>query len=78
LLSTATKEWLDNLIRTRFKERKPITSAEVLDSLQYDRQVVLTADTLRHIIRQMESVETIVGQPMEAERVAVNPNEISA
>jgi hypothetical protein len=26
----------------------------------------------------MESVKTIVGQPMEAERVAMNPDEISA
>jgi hypothetical protein len=78
LLSTATKAWLGNPIRTRFEERKPIAYAEVLDSLQYDRQVVLTADTLRYTIRHMESVKTIVGQPMEAERVAVNPDEISA
>jgi hypothetical protein len=78
LLSAAAKEWLENLIRTRFEERKPITYAEVLDSLQYDCQVVLTANTLSHIIRHMESVKTIVGQPMEAERVAVNPDEISA
>jgi hypothetical protein len=34
LLSAATKEWLENLIRTRFEERKPITYTEVLDSLQ--------------------------------------------
>jgi hypothetical protein len=78
LLSAATKEWLENLIRTRFEEQKPITYVEVLDSLQYDCQVVLTADTLRHIIRHMESVKTIVGQPMEAERVAVNPEEMFA
>jgi hypothetical protein len=27
LLSAATKEWLENLIRTRFEERNPITYA---------------------------------------------------
>jgi hypothetical protein len=50
LPSAATKEWLENLIRTRFEERKPITYAEVLDSPQYDRQVVFNADILRYAI----------------------------
>jgi hypothetical protein len=35
LLSAVTKEWLENRIRTRFEERKPIIYAQVLDSLQY-------------------------------------------
>jgi hypothetical protein len=73
LLSAAAKEWLENLIRTRFEERKPITYAAVLDSLQYDREVVLTANTRRHITRHTESVKTMVGQPMEAERVVRTP-----
>jgi hypothetical protein len=48
--SAATKEWLENLTRIRFEERKPITYAEVLDSLQYDRPVVLKADMLHYAI----------------------------
>jgi hypothetical protein len=66
LLSAAMKEWLENLIGTRFEERKLLPYVEGLDSLQYDHQVVLTADTLRYIIRHMKSVKTIIGQPMEA------------
>jgi hypothetical protein len=77
-LSAAAKEWLENPIRTRFEEWKPITYEAVLDSLQYDRQVVITADALRHIIQHMELVKTIIVQPMEVKRVAVDPDEISA
>jgi hypothetical protein len=77
LLSAAKKKWLENLIGTRFKERKPITYVKVLDSLYYDRQVAITPDKPWHIIRNMESVKTIIGQPMEAERVAVDPDAIS-
>jgi hypothetical protein len=78
LLFAATKEWLENRIGTRFEEWNPITYAEVFDSFQYDRRVVLTADTRCRIIRHMESVNMTIGQPMEAERVAVDPDEICA
>jgi hypothetical protein len=78
LLSIATKERFENLIRARFEEPKPITYAEVLDPLQDDYQVVLTTETLCYSIRHMESVKTIIDQPMEAERVAVDPDEITA
>jgi hypothetical protein len=78
LLSAATKEWFENPICARFEERKPIIYAEVLDALQYDHQGLFTADTLRHVIRDMESAKTIIGQLMEADRNAVDPDEISA
>jgi hypothetical protein len=78
LLSATTKEWLENMIRTRLEKWKPVTYAEVLDSLQRDRQVVLTTDTLRYITRHIESVKAIIGRPMEAGRVAVDPDAVSA
>jgi hypothetical protein len=78
LLSAAMKGLLENRICTGFEERKPINYAAVLDSLQKDHQVVLTADTLRHMIRHMESVQMIIDELMESEGVAVDPDEISA
>jgi hypothetical protein len=40
--------------------------------------MVICVNTVRHIIRNMSSVKTVTGCPMEAERAAVNPEEISA
>jgi hypothetical protein len=39
---------------------------------------MLTTDTLCHIIRQTEMVKMIISQPMKAERVAVDLDEILA
>jgi hypothetical protein len=78
ILSDELKRWIARLVNSRTLERNPITYAELLDLLESQHQVVLCADTLRHAIRKMDSVKTIIGRPMEAERVAVNPDEISA
>jgi hypothetical protein len=51
---------------------------EFLNLLQHQHGIVICADTLRGIIRKMASVKIIIGCSMEAERVAVNPDEISA
>jgi hypothetical protein len=78
VLSNELKLWIADLVHSRTLQRNPITDSELLDLLESQHQVVLCADTLRHVIRNMDSVKTIVGRPMEAERVAVNPDEISA
>jgi hypothetical protein len=78
LLSEEIKQWMMDLITSRFAERKPITYAEIVDLLQYQHNLIITADSLRHIIRDMEGIKSIIGIPMEAERVAVDPTEIEA
>jgi hypothetical protein len=78
LLSQDLKEWLVNLVNSRFHERKPISYSELLDLLQYDHHFAISADTLRHIVKSMDSIKTVIGIPMEAERVAVDPGEILA
>jgi hypothetical protein len=59
------------------RERKPVTYFEILDALQYRCATVCSSDTLRHHIRTIETVKTVVGVPMEAQRVAVNPDDIA-
>jgi L-lysine 2,3-aminomutase len=34
---------------------------------------VLSLDTLRHIVRNLPQVKSVLGVPMESERVAVDP-----
>jgi hypothetical protein len=57
---------------------KPDIVPGLFDLLQNKYEIVTCADTLRHIIRNMASVKIIIGRPMEAKQVAVNPDEISA
>jgi hypothetical protein len=63
---------------TRFREQNPITYAELLDTLQYTRSITLSADFLRHRVRGMPTVKSLIGVPTESERVAVDPGEIEA
>jgi hypothetical protein len=49
-----------------------LTYAELLDVLQYHFSIVISADTLRHRLRNIESVKSRLGIPMEAERAAVD------
>jgi hypothetical protein len=61
------------LVTSHVRERRPLTYAELLDLLQYNHRIILSGDTLRHIVRDMPQIKSIVGTPMEAERVAVDP-----
>jgi hypothetical protein len=45
---------------------------ELLDALQYHFGVVISADTLRHRIRNIESVKSLLDIPSQAERLAVD------
>jgi hypothetical protein len=49
---------------------------ELLDSLQYPHFVIVSGDTLRHIIWDMKLVKSIVRTPMEAEKKSFDPGEI--
>jgi hypothetical protein len=78
LLPPEVQAWMTDLITTRFRERNPITYAELLDTLQYTREITLSGDSLRHIVRGMPTVKSVIGVPTESERVSVDPGEIEA
>jgi hypothetical protein len=77
ILSNEQKLWNADLVNSRTEQRKPIAHSEFLDLLGSQHQGVLCANTLGHVIRNMDLVKTIVGPPMEAKRVVVSPDEIS-
>jgi hypothetical protein len=65
--------WIEGPVAERFQSNNPLTYAELLDVLQYHFSIVISADTLRHRLRNIESVKPLLGIPTEAERVAVDP-----
>jgi hypothetical protein len=64
--------WIEGLVAERFQLNNPLTYAELLDVLEYHFSIVSSADTLRHRLRIIESVKSLLGSPTEAERVAVD------
>jgi hypothetical protein len=78
LFPPEVQEWTSHLITARFREHNPITYAELLDTLQYTREITLSGDSLRHIVRGMPTVKSVIGIPTESERVAVDPEQIDA
>jgi hypothetical protein len=78
LLPLEAQAWMRDLIVQRFEEHNPITYAELLDTLQYAHNVILSGDSLRHIVRGMPTVKSVIGVPTESERVAVQPEHIEA
>jgi hypothetical protein len=69
---------MSNLIMARYDQQKPITYAELLDSLQDIHGITVSGDTLRHIVRGMPTVKSVIGIPTKSERVAVAPEQIEA
>jgi hypothetical protein len=53
--------WMTDLITTRFREQNPIRDAEILDTLQYARGITLSGDSLRHRVRGMPTVKSVIG-----------------
>jgi hypothetical protein len=53
-----------------------ITYSELADSLRYHCGITFTADTLMYRIAHIASIKAVTGSPMEAERVAVDPEAI--
>jgi hypothetical protein len=64
--------WIAGQVAERFQSNDPLSYSELLDVLQYHFGIVISADTLRHRIRNIESVKSLVGIPTEAERVGVD------
>jgi hypothetical protein len=64
--------WIEGVIAERFRSNNPVTYGEPLGVFEYHFSIVMSADTLRHRLRNIESVTSLLGIPMETERVAVD------
>jgi hypothetical protein len=73
ILSPDIEGWIESVVRERYEAHTALSYIELPDLLQYHHSIVMSADTLRHRIRSMPSVRSVLGVPMESERVAVDP-----
>jgi hypothetical protein len=66
ILKSDVVQWMVDLIISRVGEHHPVTYAELLDLRQYAHEVVISGETLRHIVRNMPQIKSIVGVLMRA------------
>jgi hypothetical protein len=78
LLPEQAQSWMIEFVDTRCAEHNPVTSAERLDSLEYDHGVLMSGGSLRHIVRSMTILKSVVEIPKDSERLAVDASEIDA
>jgi hypothetical protein len=78
ILSPEVRQWMVKLVTRRVQEDRAITYAELLDRLQSSHEIVISGDTLRHVVRNMSQIKSIIGVPMESERVDVDPAALTA
>jgi hypothetical protein len=66
-LSLDIECWIESVVRERYEVHTAFSSMELLDLLEYHDSIVMSADTLRHRIRSIPSVRSVLGVPMESE-----------
>jgi asparagine synthetase B (glutamine-hydrolysing) len=52
------QKWVTQLINDWFHAYQPMTDAEILDLLHYNHTIVLSSESLRHIIQNTPSVKS--------------------
>jgi hypothetical protein len=67
ILSPDMEGWIESVVRERYEASTALSDMELLDLLQYHHYIVMSADTLRHRIRSMSSVRSVVGVAKESE-----------
>jgi hypothetical protein len=65
-------------VHTRRTEHDPGTYAELLDSVEHWHGIILSDESLRHIVRSMTTVNSVIGIPKDSERLDVDASEIDA
>jgi hypothetical protein len=65
-------------VHTRCAEHNPVTYAELLDSLESYDWVILSGNSLRHIVRSMTTLKSVVRIPMDSARLDVEASQIDA
>jgi hypothetical protein len=78
LLPEERQSLMIEFVNTRCAEQNPVTYAELLDGLEYDHGIIMSGDSLRHIVRSMTTLKSVVGIPKDSERLAVDASEIDA
>jgi transposase len=78
LLPEDVLHWVTDFVRERCAQHRPVTYGELLDRLQFNYEIVLSGDSLRHIVRSMPLIKSVVGKPEDSKRVDVDPAEIDA
>jgi hypothetical protein len=78
LLLEEAQSWMIEFVHTRCAEHNAVTCAELVDSLEYDHGIIMSGDSLRHIVRSMATVKYLVGIAKDSERLDVDASEIDA
>jgi hypothetical protein len=78
VLPEDVRNWVTEVVHVRCAEHNPVTYAELLDGLEYDHGIIMSGDSLRHIVRSMTMLKSVVGIPKDSERPAVDAPEIDA
>jgi hypothetical protein len=77
VLSSAIREWVTEIVQSRFLEHRPISYRELEVEIADRWAEYLKPDTLRHIIRaQMANLHTVKGIPTDAGRVYASDESI--
>jgi hypothetical protein len=66
------------MVESRLRERQHVTYCELLEYIQYERGLILQANTFRHVIWKLPTVKPIFAKPIEAERAEIDPETIRA
>jgi hypothetical protein len=69
---------MPKLIQAGDAAKNPITHAERLDILHDKHGIAIFSDTLRHLIRSLDSMKSVIWIAIEAERVAVDSEDMNA
>jgi hypothetical protein len=78
LLPEEAQRWMIGFFYTPCAEDNPVTYAELLDVLEYDHGIIMSGDSLRHIVRNTTTLKSVVGIPKDSERLAVDASETDA
>jgi hypothetical protein len=76
LLTENELEALETFIIDSFYDRNPVTYVDLLDFIDYRFQKSILPNTMRHIVAKMNNIKTVIGRPMEEERVRYDSDEI--
>jgi hypothetical protein len=77
ILSDEAIECMVKLINDQYESKNPATFDMILDMLQYQYNISIKPDTLRHIIRARPEFKTVDGIPMERTRVLASEEDLN-
>jgi hypothetical protein len=67
-----------SFLTDRFLQKKPISHADVNNSIFTEPGKATTTDTIRHMIARLPGIKVAIGIPTEEDRVQSDPQEVEA